>query len=438
MKTWKKIGQALSILALVGTLWLVYTILVFSFEASENNNLDYVPENATSVYRLDGKVLTRELLATLLISEDEDLKSLAQSEIPTTDGGQLKPVGISFDSDILLFRLEEDETIYSGMLFNLWDAKVFLKNLPKYIGTNSAIAAKEDVGLILIQLEGNNTQGDLKKRAQKMLRKKTRFAKKHSWTDENSLISVWYHDENKGITDIGLTVQDNQLLFTGQVKSKRDLNAPTLPQYEGGFHLHSSWIPKVLNDQISSGLGTFGMKLPALKQFSINYFGATIITEPSVAAMPHMAGAFEFETPVIADSIFKDFEITERDSIHQTKVYDIFSISYSVRQLNATTISIQSKEGIDVKERKYSSIAEVSGVPQHLVELDGDSFIKRIIVFTSEFKSVSGFVKEVETLDIKMTPASTDTYRIRGKIALKNDKWPLNELLKFLIRSKLF
>lgn len=438
MKKLSKLGQALSIIALFVAMWLVYAVLVFSFEASENNNSSYIPDNASTVYRLDGKVLSRELLASLLISEDEDLRQLTQNKIPTTEKGKLKPVGISFDSDIILFRLDEGEVQLSGMLFNLWDKKVFNRNLPKYLGDNGAIASTEDVGLVLLQIEGNLTRDQLRKRAKKMLSKETSFAKKHPAPEENAIMSLWYQEGNTEVTDVGLSIQDNQLLFKGKFKTATDLSHNHLAQYKGGFHIHSKWFPKALNTEIHKVLEKVGIELPELKQFSLNYFGTTIVTEPSVAGLPYMCGTFEFEAPVEVDSLFKDFEVVSSDSANNKKTYDVYSMKYSVIQHNPTTIAIQSLEGVNLKDEKYASVAEISGSPKYLLKLDGDPLIRGIVVFTSEFKSISSFVNEIKDLNIKMTETSGDTYRIEGKIELNEDKWPLNELLKFLIRSNLF
>ncbi len=437
MKKLSKLGQALSIIALFGAMWIVHAVLVFSFEASENNNSAYIPENATSVYRLDGKVLTRELLASLLISEDKDLQELTQDKIPTTSEGKLKPTGISFDSDIILFRLEENGTQFSGMLFNLWDKRVFNRNLPKYLDENGAIASTDDVGLVLMQLEGDLSNDQLKERANKMLSKQTSFLRQHPIPEGNSLISLWYQEGNSAVTDIGVSFQDNQLLFNGEFESENGLNYKNLAKYKGGFHIHSKWFPEFLNVRIQEGLQTLGIEIPAIKQFSLNYFGATIVTEPSIAGLPYMAGAFEFEEAVVVDSIFKDFELISKDQTTNESVYNILSMKYAITQQNATTIAIKSLEGTKLSNASYSSAAEISGSPRHLLKVEGDPFIRGILVFTNEFKSVSAFINEIQKLNIKMTPISGNKYRIKGKIALNEDKWPLNELLKFLIRSNL-
>lgn len=437
MKKFSRLGQALSIIALFGAMWLVYTILVFSFKEAKNNNAAYIPNNSSIVYQLDGRLLTQELLASLLISEDKELQELVQNKIPTTGEGTLKPVGITFDSYVFLFRLEENGNRYSGMLFNLWDNRVFDKNIPKYLGKNSANASTNDVGLILTQLEGNLSKKALLQRAKQMLSAPTGYFRNVRPQDGKSLISVKYRKNGVAISDVGVSVEGNQLLFKGAFFTKEELSHTNLAQYKGGFHIHSQWLPKELNTALQDALKTVGIELPALKQFSLNYFGATIVTEPSIAGLPHMAGSFEFEEPVVTDSIFKDFTLISSDSVTNEKVYDVLSMQYAIRQVNATTIDIRSAEGVDLTEAPYSSTAEISGSPKQLLKLDGDKFIRGILTLTNEFKSLSSFVNEVEKMDIKMTPTSNKNYRIEGKIELKNNKWPLNEVLKFLIQSNL-
>lgn len=437
MKKFSRLGQALSIIALLGAMWLVYSILVFSFEESENQNTAYVPTNASIVYQFDGRLLSRELLASLLISEDEELQELVQDKIPTTDKGKLKPVGISFDSDVIVFRLEENGNQLSGFLFNLRNKRVFDRNIPKYLGENGANASIENVGLVLIQREGNLSNRELKKRATKMLSRPTNYFRDKQVRNEYSLVSIWYREDGKPVSDVGVSVEGNQLLFKGTFKADKNLSKTQLPQYKGGFHIHSKWLPKEVNMQMQEALKSIGFELPAVKQFSLNYFGATIVTEPSIAGLPYMAGSFEFEESVVADSIFRDFEVVSTDSLANEKVYDILSMRYAVKQKNPTTLEIRSIEGIELTKTSYSTAAEISGSPKYLLKLDGDSFIRGILTLTNEFKSLNSFINEVEKVDIKTIPGSDKKYQIRGSIELKDDKWPLNEVVKFLIQSNI-
>lgn len=416
---------------------MVYITQVFSFKESENVNTDYIPINATSVYRLDGRVLTRELLASLLISEDEDLKKMAQSQIPTTKEGKLKPVGISFDSDIILFRIEEDGSEYTGMLFNLWDQRTFDKNVPKLLGNNAAIASTEDVGLLLLQLDGGRTTSELTSRAKKMLSKRTKFSKKHPAPIEKSLISVWYQEGNSVISDVGISVQDNQLIIRGAFETTSNLNEDNLAEYRGGFHVHSQWFPKIWSKLLQDKLLEKGIEIPAIKQFSINYFGTTIVTDPVINPLPIMNASIEFKDAFEVDSVFNYFELISVDSVSNTKVYNVLTQEYAVTQINDYTINLRSMKEMDLQKASITSIAEISGSPDKLLEIDGDKYISSILVLSNNYIAVSSLIQEITSIDIKMTPGSDNKHQIYGKIVLKDDKWPLNELLKFLIRSKL-
>lgn len=437
MQKLSKIGRIFSLVFLAGTLWLVYLILVFSFEENTNKNTQYIPENATSVYRLDGRVLTRELLASLLISEDDDLRKMAQSKIPTTKEGKLKPVGISFDSDIILFRLEDGKSRFTGMLFNLWDDRTFKRNIPKLVGDNGAIASTENVGLLLLQLEGDMTQKQLSEKAAKMLSKETSFLKNHPAPENKSLISVWYQEGNSSISDVGISVQDNQLIISGAFETSTDLNAKNLAQYTGGFHIHTQWFPEIWSSLLQDALKERGIEIPSIRQLSINYFGTTIVTEPSVMPLPILTASIEFKDVVSVDSLFGSFPLISNDTISGMRIYDVLTKKYEITQIDSHTISIASTDGLKLTKKSVGSIAEISGSPDYLLNIDGDKFISRVLVLSNEYRAVSSLINEITSIDIKMTPSKNNTYRIRGTIALNDDKWPLNELLKFLIRSKL-
>lgn len=417
---------------------MAHLILVFSFEESENNNLSYIPENATSVYRLDGRVVTRELLASLLLSEDEVLNKMTQSKIPKTKDGKLKPVGISFDSDVIMFRLVDGEDQFTGLLFNLWDHRTFRRNMPKYIGKNSAIASTETVGLLLMKPGVEITESELKSHAEKILSKETQFSKKHPEPESASMISVWYREGNSSVSDVGLSLQDNQLIIEGSFKSEEEIEIRNLSRNKGGFHIHSQWFPDAWNGIIQRELKTQGINIPSIRQFSFNYFGGFIVTDPNVALLPILDGSIEFDEPVVLDSLLKGFNEISSEEVSKKRTFDILSRPYRIHQVNDRTLEISSDQKLDLQPAKLTSVAELSGSPKHLLHIEGDAFIKRILQLSSEYRAAGSLINEITSIDIKMTRGSGKNYRIRGVIALKDDKWPLNELIKFLIRSKIF
>jgi len=421
------------------SLFLVHYILRFSFEASENSNLDFIPENATSVYRLDGRELTRELLASLLLSNDEVLNKMTQSQIPKTRDGELKPVGVSFDSDVIMFRLEEGNQHYTGLLFNLWDHRTFRRNMPKYIGKNSCIALNDDVGLLLTNTAGNVSPSKLKSKAEKLISEKTKFSEKHPAPENASLISVWYKEKNSSFSDVGLSLQDNQLLIHGSFEAKTEIEAKNLSKNKGGFHVHAQWFPDNWNLIVQQELERGGIKIPPIRQFSFNYFGGFVVTEPSIALLPIMSGAIEFENDVVLDSLLVGFpEITHLFKTNSdARVFDILSKPYEFKQVDARTLEVRSLDEMELKPSKMTTVAEFSGSPKHLLNIQGDDFIRRVMKLSNEYRAVGALVNEITSIDIKMTPKSGRHYRIHGKITLKDDKWPLNELIKFLVRSKL-
>lgn len=438
MQKTSKFIQILILLFLTGTLWLVHVILVFAFEASDNNNnMSYIPENATSVYRLDGQQLTRELIASLLISDDEDLNKIAQDRIPTTLEGKSESIGVSFDSDIILFRMQEDGLSFTGILFNLWDHRNFSRNMPKYLGKNGVSTSTDRVGLVLLADYDSFSKKDLKKKAKKILSKETLFLAKHPTKNSNALVSVWYQEESQAISDVGVDIQNNHILIQGTFETKHDFSATPLAMNEGGFHVHSQWFPEIWSGVIQEYLEEQDISIPPIHQFTLNYFGNFIATEPNVALLPILSGSVEFDSPVSKDSIFQKFPVVLEDSITGTTTYDILTRTYAVKQLNERTLQIRSTESMNLTPKKYSTTAELSGSPKHLLKMDGDAFIRRIMSLSSEYRATGSLVNEISTIDIKMWPATADKYRIQGKVELKDDKWPLNELLKFLIRSKI-
>ena len=437
MQKSSKFGRILISLFLTGTLLLVQVILVFAFEESDNNNMSYIPVNANSVYRLDGQLLTRELIASLLISDDEDLNKIAQDQIPSTSEGELESIGVSFDSDIILFRMQEDSLSFTGILFNLWDHRIFRRNAPKYLGEAGVSTCTDRVGLLLIPDEDSFAKKDLKKKAEKMLSKETLFLAKHPAKKTNALVSVWYQEESQAISDVDVYIQNNHILIQGTFETSTDFSATPLAMNQGGFHVHSQWFPDIWSDVIQEYLEKQDISIPSIRQFTLNYFGNFIATEPNVALLPILSGSVEFDSPASKDSIFQKFPVVSEDTVTGTTTYDILTRTYTVKQLNERTLRVRSTEPMQLTPEKFSTTAELSGSPEYLLKMDGDAFIRRIMSLSSEYRATGSLVNEIRTIDIKMLPMTRDKYRIQGKVELKDDKWPLNELLKFLIRSKI-
>ncbi len=434
-----KFVQFLGLLFLIGMFWFVFNLLTLTLVDGKNDNNDYIPDEATTVYHIDGTRFTRQTLNTLLLHEDKELSSLIQDLLPESSDGKLKPLGISFSSDLIQFEIAEKEGRYSGILFNLSSPHFFKKNMALYLGEEVAIAANDRVGLLLTQNGLNLSKHALQVKAESMLRKKTNFAKKHPIKLPGVLLSAWNRSESCKDGLLQLELKGQELHFKGALDVYRSA-PPMLEQLEpNGFHLTSGYLPDFINDSLQKYVSELGITLPEITGVSINYLGTKIISDPILVILPKADIYLEFAANIELDSLLLQEFVAPRKATdpENLRILDIYGVSYWVRQQSPRSLIISSSPHPKMQKGRHAAFL-IEGAPKFLFELEGDGLVKRVVEMAPIMSSSRNAANGISTVNIRISKDRNNVYLVDGLVQFKPNEWPINTFFKFLIRSKLF
>lgn len=440
MQKFHKIAQFTGLLFLIGMLWLVYGLLTLTLVEPENHNADYIPNEATRVYRVDGNTFTRKTLTTLLLHEDEELSDLMRDLIPESSDGTLKPLGISFTSDLIQFEIKKGNDILSGILFNLNSPHYFKKNMPLYLEDDVAIATNENVGLLLTQNGTRLSKRELHTKAQSMLQHKTTFAKKHTLKATESIVSAWNKTEDGNTMSLALNLKEQKLQLTGAFTTTNQLHYMSRTLVPRGFHVTSHYIPDFANDSLQKYAAQIGIHLPKIQGISINYFGTKLITEPTLIAAPKADVYLEFDEDF---DLKKSLPIPFLLLLKKTDAENVLKLelngqSYWIDQRTPRSLLISWNRNPKMEKIKNSPVLLIDGAPKFLFELEGDGLVKRLIEMSPMMSSSKSAARGIAMVHLSVAQKSTSNFKVDGVVTFGANEWPINTFFKFLIRSKLF
>lgn len=427
-------GRFLVILFLVGMLWFVYAILTLTLEAHPNNNLNYIPDDAITVYRVDGRTLAKEFIASALIHQDEDLESLLFNALPETPDGKMKPLGISFDSDILRFETIRKKDTLSGWLFNLYSAHLFKKNVPEYIDENTVIAANDGVAIVLSGATVRNTQ-QWKDYALQLVSTKTKFAEKHL-NEREGFASSWQRTTNGNSGFFAVNIEEHAIQLSGNLKLSGVATSQAFDLKPDGFHIESRYVPAEWNDFLSEYLTSIGLELPKINGFSLNYFGTLIVSEPEFNALPKANMQIAFDEPISLDSLFKGKFAYTKGPKTRFRLIQLYDQTYYVAAKgNLLEMYIDPPKST---EKSGTALIRISGKPLHLMTVEGDALIRRLMNLSPLMNATRLFTSSIQDVNIEVKKNTGNSYTLEGTVQLDEDEWPANAITKYLLRSQLF
>lgn len=429
-------------LFLLGMLWFVYAVLSITSEEAASENLDYIPENATLVYRIDGRTFLKQALTTMLLHEDQDLSEMIRELSKNATSDNLKPLGISFESEIAYFQVNEDSSVLTGFLFNLNNPRVFKKNIRDFVSDNVAISCQHNVGLILVGDPSLISQKRLQSKADGYLGRKSNFATRNKINSENSVFTVWNKSTDGTNTTFSATVNGQQFNFTGELKLRNKMVTQDNVLAPDGIHISTAIVPSFVSGFIRSTLKVNSSEMPDISSISMNYYGMKFISDPEFFMAPEINMWINFTDTVSLDSVFKNFNLGPPQPKLAFRILEVYGESYIVQKKGKSSIGIFSGSQLDkhskTLETDFSYQAfRITGDPKYLFHIEGDGLIKQLLNLSPSIQASRKLVAQIKELDITAKPYKNDTYKIEGYIELKKGEFPLNALFKFLIQSKL-
>ena len=132
--------------------WFIFQFAKTVLAETQNENLAFVPSGASFVIRIDGRQLAETTLFSIVMeSKDEEVIRLIERTFKNkvTDNKEFKNVGINFLSDVVIFKMDYNDGEITGLLVNLFNKRLFDKNMSSNSPVEQAFTSNENVGVIL-------------------------------------------------------------------------------------------------------------------------------------------------------------------------------------------------------------------------------------------------------------------------------------------------
>lgn len=430
MYLWKvhKLNNTLKVIGVLLTLiifWLFYISLQTFYSAPKNENHSYIPSNSDVVIAFKGDVIIKSVISDFIASQDESLLDKLNSSKDEIK----EATGINFLSDIIIFSAQENDEPISGLLFNLNNEDNFKSKFEGEI-----IASNESVGVLLFNENGKESTEKLKSYAQKLIKHPTTLYTKELAQKEkgNSYMSIWSKiiDENWKYTS--LKIVKNEIIIEGEFVSENNNSDKLiqLNQNSNSFNFTTSFIPEKVSDTTLSFLG---IKNNQIIGFSTNYRSIKIEQEKSFELVPDADFIYQFKNEINVSEILKN--IASRETISNLSVsnFEFGGQSFNYKQVDPKTVYIGRTEYGKISTRNDNSFLIIKGKPSYLNQIEGNSFILRLISIFPAYRVGNNLSNNIQNIDFEVNPSSNNVVKINGKIEFKKKNYATIELIKNLL-----
>jgi len=436
--------------------WFIFQFAKTILIETQNANLDYIPSKATFVMRVDGRQLAETTLFSIVMeSKDEEVIRLLERTFKNkvTDNEEFKNVGINFLSDVVIFKMDYNQGKVTGVLVNLYNKRLFDKNITSSDQNQQAFSSTEDVGLILSFTAKNDekiSSQELQKLANSILLNKENLNVQQFISNrEAGKFSEVYvkgnflgNDLHSSESSIVFEQKDQSFLLHGDIEMnhpENDSHELSHQLTEKGFHITSRAFSKELSDTLGRLLSFIDKPIPEITAFSLNYEGTKIINHtsgffiiPNMELVIQCAKPFSFQRFLKESSISEelDCEITDNTIQFQNEI-----LYY--KQLSGNSFYIGSVEQPKFKQRSENKLLHVSGKLDPLLNIQGGGMMTAILEMIPAFKACKGISNHSERIQFDITEKEHNKAEIRGELIFKKEYYPMNEILKFILISQM-
>lgn len=420
MKKWLKFMAVLVVLA---AFWLFYFVLQFIYGSPENNNLNYIPNNASVVIAFDGDLAFKSVLSDFLSAKDESLLGKmndSREELKENSG-------IDVLSDFVLIRFSKDNFEVNGLLVNLNSEKDFKSNFK-----GRTIASNSSVGLIILN-ENQEDKTKLNQLANSVLKKKNAIYERKLGPKRKSesIISIWTKTAStKKWNYASLTIENSTINIDGSIVNGR-INSSNLSQLKPNntcFHASlNGVIPEALSDSIVKFLKIEDNQLLG---FSANYRSLKIEQEKSFEIVPDGDFVFNFSKPIEIYSLLQSAIENEIIVDLTSKQYNYGGKLFYYYQLTDKSFYIGRTPTGEIQLENNSAILCFHGSPEYLSKIEGSSLMLRLMNIFPAYRMGKGLTKSIQSIDIDVLTASTETVKIKGEIQFEKGKYASIELIR--------
>lgn len=426
MKKWLKL---LAVLVVLSVFWLFYFVLQFIYGTPENNNLNYIPNNASLVIAFDGDLALKSVLSDFISAQDESLlgnMNDSRDELKQNSG-------IDVLSDFILVKFNKDGIEITGLLVNLASEKDFKSNFKGRI-----IASNASVGLLILN-ENKDEKIKLGQIANSVLKKENTIYKNKlaSKRKSESLISIWTKTESsKKWSCADLSMNGSIIKISGTVANFKSTKNSLSQLATNNACFHGSIngiVPDALSDSIVKFLKIEGNRLLGI---SANYRSLKIEQEKSFEIVPDADFVFNFSKPIELNSLLKSAKENEIIVDLTSHQFSFGSKQFFYNQLSDNSFYIGRTPAADIQLENSSAILCLHGSPTYLSKIEGSSLMLRLMNIFPAYRMGNGLTKSIKSIDIDVESTATEVLKINGSIQFQKGKYASIELIRSLLEFR--
>lgn len=444
MLTLRNLFKTFTILVLCLSTWLCIRLVGFLLSEYPNENTHFVPKNAHYAIRIDGRNLGEDVLFTVLMaSRDEEVIDLLKQKRKDFQGKKTSLSGVNPLSDIILFEIIENKNVYYGVLFNLYNAELFLKEMPEKYGKDFAFSANSKVGLLLIASSGSRKE--LRSIAQNYFKKKNNFGhhffdKKH---DKKHLAEVHLHDgstKNEHEIELRFDNEQGKLKVEGtySTHSKIEPSSSAYLLVPEGIHLTNLALPGHWADSAKALLQqVVKTPLPPIKSVSLNYRGMDIINHPSgYFPLPDLDLVLEVKDSFNVQNFVENYVAQSKfECLVTDNFIEIEGMRMYFQQLNENTFYFGRTQSPNFIKSDGKTLLLIKGNLNPINSIRGGGFLTSMLSISPTYQASKTLTNRTSEVNVQVTKQGDMTAKIEGELVFKEDYFALNELLRFLLIS---
>jgi hypothetical protein len=412
-------------LFIVGGLSISY---YFLFSKANNENLNYIPENAIVKVRINGKSLVGKTIKNICF-EKPDSKLLTQLDtlIHQTLRADLKNTGIDYLSEIGAFITENEGKYNYFLVLNVDDKNEFNAYFSNSINVNFTTNQDGNVGIVELgfdDLRKDNLNGFIKKKS------KFKFKEKDFSNDITIEGKGFDLLSKNGFFKLNCNFYGDKIAIEGNIQNALKSFNNKFTLIKNGLHISVN--EKNTLQKVSKLIQTFNPAFPELNHFEINYRGVSLTEGGNpYYAEPNFDLLIGFKNNILQDSLlnfvnkYKDFGFS-----YSNNKLSMGKSVYSLKVLNDTYLFV-SKNSKSVAQNSNDDIFEINGSPELLTKIKAPEYITSFFEMMSPYAASKSYLSSIKNINLKVK-----TNKFKTEITFKKNKNSFQELLKAVLIVK--
>lgn len=442
----------LSVLTLL-FLWFNFLFYQLIKEDSNNDHLQYIPENSVFILKVNSRSLIKSGLESVFFEQkDNEIYKLVKDlmEKQTEKEGIQRNPGIDLTKEIIFFTVPVNQNTVSGFLFSLNNRHFFDKNVLTYFDEGHAAASNGSVGIVISDKSKKTNQllstDELQILASQFVKEPSGFdlRKLNEIYSDDFIAEVWSKQGIQADADLinytkfNFSIDKNEILLSGNVqlnkeRIKHDKKIAVL--VPNGFHLTTQLISDKVNDTLASFFNNFNF-IPRVSAISLNYFGSNIIEKPSFDIIPNCDVLIHFQKEMDMSRLL--------DTMISRQL--VTNVSESEFTYGGYTFYFHQPDNMSLylgRHPFYSSTIEqsdvmmrISGDVTTLTTIESKVFKTSFLMLFPIYSASKNLTLAVNKVDISIKSDKNGIAKVKGVVRFKDGKYALNELMRFGLQAQ--